>query len=161
MDPIAAVGAALGSLNAAIDLARSAVGAKIDSEVRAKVSDAMAALILAQAQLLDARVQMNDLVDENRKLKRELEERENWKQRVGRYELVEAPGGAMVYRFNGQPSHYVCPRCYEDKKLHILQDTKGHSGAWQCPSCGKYFNVDPGRNPSAPRGPRGGNWMGA
>lgn len=161
MDPIAAVGSAIGSLKAGIDLAKGALDAKVEAEVRRKILDAMDSLIAAQTQLLDARMQMHDLVDDNRKLKRELEEREDWKQRTGRYELVTAPGGAMVYRFKEQPPHYVCPACYEDRKLHILQDSKGHSGTWQCSGCSKYFRVDPGRNPPAPRGPRGGSWMGA
>lgn len=159
MDPIAAVGSALGSLKAGIDLAKGALDAKVEAEVRRKVTDVMDALITAQTQLLDARMQMHDLVDDNRKLKRELEEREDWKQRVGRYELIEATGGAMVYRFKGEPQHYVCPRCYEDRRLHMLQDMKGHSGLWQCPSCGKYFSVGPGRNPPPSRGSRGGSYM--
>ena len=152
MDPIAALGSALGSLKAGLDLARGAIEAKVEAEVRSKVVDLRDALIAVQSQLLDARVQMHDLVDENRKIKRELAEREEWKQRVDRYELVNAPGEVMVYRFKGQTPHYVCPACYEEKKLHILQDGTGYSGTWKCSGCGKYFNVDPARGRPVLRG---------
>jgi len=161
MDPFAALGSALGSLKAGIELAKGALDAKVEAEVRRKVLDMVQALADAQTQLLDAKMQMSEIFDENQKLKREREEREEWMQRVRRYELIQAPGGAMVYRFKEQPSHYVCPACYEDRKLHILQDGKGLSGTWKCSGCSKYFQVDPARNPPAPRGPRGGSWMGA
>lgn len=155
MDPIAGIGSALTSLKAGIDLAKGALDAKVEAEVRRKVVDVMDALIAAQTQVLDARMQMDDLVDDNRKLRRELEEREDWKQRVGRYELVKTPGGGMVYRFKDQPPHYVCPACYEDRKLYVLQDGKGLSGTWNCSGCGKYFRVDPARNSPLPRAPSG------
>lgn len=160
MDPIAGIGSALGSINAAISLVRVAVGAKMDAEVRAKVLEAMDALIQSQTQLLDARIQMHDLVDENRTLKRKLEEREDWKQRADRYELVKAPGGAMVHQFKGEPAHYACPACFERQQVQVLQDRRVMSGDWSCPSCDKTFHVtQPTKNPS--RGPGGGpnSWM--
>ena len=158
MDPISAVGSALGSLNAAIELARAAVGAKVDAEVRAKVADAMGALIESQTQLLDARMQMHDIVDENRRLKRQLEEREEWTARAAQFKLVQAPGGAMVHAFQGEPAHYACPACFENKHLHILQDLHAVSGGYRCPSCDKVFNVKPKQKVDH-LGREGGSWM--
>lgn len=158
MDPITTVGGALTSLNAAIDLARAAVGAKVDAEVRAKVAESMNALIQSQTQLLDARMQLHDLVDENRRLKRELEDREEWKLRMGRYDLVQAPGGAMVFRFKEQSLHYACPACFEGKRVQVLQDRQTMSGNWVCPGCGKDFRVGPVRS-SPSHGSGGGSWM--
>jgi hypothetical protein len=156
MDPLAALGSAIGSVKAGIELAKGALDAKVEAEVRRKVLDTTQALADALSQIVDAKVQMSQIFDENQELKRKLAEREEWTQRVAQYELVEAVGGALVYRFKGQPPHYVCPACYEERKLHILQDTKGFSGSCQCSGCGKHFRVNPARNPPTPTRPRGG-----
>jgi len=61
---------------------------------------------------------------------RELEEEkmklENWKIEAERYELVELPPATYVYRIkedaqDGEPSHYICPHCYNHSVKSILQ----------------------------------------
>jgi len=69
-------------------------------------------------------------------------EADTWQQTEGSHPLVTAPGGAVVRKTAGPPEHYVCPRCFEDRKVYPLQDkriiTTGESG---CPGCGRGFLV--------------------
>jgi len=158
IDPVTAVGSALSSLNSAIEIARGAIGAKVDSEVRAAVSAAMTKLIDAQTQLLDARMQMHDVFDENRALKQQLRERDDWSAESAQYTLVTSPGGAIVYYNGTPPARYACPVCFQERKIHFLQDMQQLSGMFNCPACGKPFKCNVRRDPPPPRA-TGGHWM--
>jgi hypothetical protein len=54
-----------------------------------------------------------------------------------RYELWQAPAGALVHRLkesdtSGQPSHFLCPNCMEQKRKSILQGEH----RFDCNHCG-------------------------
>jgi hypothetical protein len=69
-------------------------------------------------------------------------EAHSWKEAETKYPLVKAPGGAMVRKTAGPPEHYVCPRCFEDRKIYPLQDKRVMSGDHACPGCGRSYPVD-------------------
>lgn len=88
-------------------------------------------------------------------------ETESWKETEAKHPMVEAPGGAMVRKTEGPPEHYVCPKCFEDRKVYPLQDKRVMSGDYACPGCDRSYPV--GNQPKlAPIAyPRGGpdDWM--
>jgi hypothetical protein len=45
------------------------------------------------------------------------------------------------YRTGGPREHYACPRCFEERKIRILQDNGVNSEAYHCPECNKQFAV--------------------
>jgi hypothetical protein len=91
----------------------------------------------------DAKDEVLALREENRELRGKMAEQEAWDARASKYTLVTTAGGAHVYRTGGPPEHYACPKCFEDRKIHILQDKRLLSGTFVCPSCSSEFPVNP------------------
>jgi hypothetical protein len=59
------------------------------------------------------------------------------------YELTHLDSGAAVYYFTGFPQHYVCPYCFEQALLHVLQYRRVGAGYFACPGCQTSFPVQP------------------
>jgi len=57
------------------------------------------------------------------------------------YELTELEGGAAVYAFIGFPKHYVCPYCFEQAMIQVLQYRRIGSGYFECLGCKTSFPV--------------------
>jgi NAD-dependent SIR2 family protein deacetylase len=118
------------------------VNQKVDEKVRDKVGDALDRIAKVQDALFTLREKLNALQEENLALKEQLRQKENWDNTLSDYELVQAPGGAVVYQFKGTPQHFACPSCASKKELHILQDRKVISGIFDCPGCNNTFPVN-------------------
>jgi transposase-like protein len=57
------------------------------------------------------------------------------------YELTQLDSGAAVYAFTGFPKHYVCPYCFEQARMHVLQYRRVGNGYFACPGCRVSFPV--------------------
>ena len=57
------------------------------------------------------------------------------------YELTVLESGAAVYAFTGVPKHYVCPYCFEQTLLQVLQYRRVGGGYFECPGCKVSFSV--------------------
>jgi hypothetical protein len=69
-------------------------------------------------------------------------EAESWNDAERKYPMVKAPGGAMVRKTEGPPEHYVCPKCFVDRKVYPLQDKRiVTTGEYGCPGCGRAYLV--------------------
>jgi len=120
---------------------------KIEIESREKVTAALDNLGKAQDTLFEMRDELFSLQTENNKLKQELEKQNNWTERINSYELTKTDGGAVVYKFKGQPDHFACPSCINGHKLEILQDNRTMSGKFRCVSCQAEYPIKPLQNP--------------
>ncbi|MCV0424162.1 MAG: hypothetical protein K5905_01695 [Roseibium sp.] len=59
------------------------------------------------------------------------------KSKLDRYALWQTPAGASVYRLKadraeGDPMHYVCPVCYQNAKISILQGSQMKKDCMVC-----------------------------
>jgi predicted RNA-binding Zn-ribbon protein involved in translation (DUF1610 family) len=102
-----------------------------------------------QETIMDLREAVLNAKDEVLNLRAELQaykskelEAQNWQDLETKYPLVKAPGGGTVRKTAGPPEHYVCPKCFEDRRIYPLQDKRVMSGEYACPGCGKSFPVD-------------------
>ena len=98
-----------------------------------------------QRELLSAYTAQTALVDRVHELKDELLKHETWAAEKKHYGLKELPSGGFAYSLNdaeqtGEPAHYVCANCYEDRVKSILQPKRK---GFACPRC---ENVTPGHN---------------
>jgi transposase-like protein len=57
------------------------------------------------------------------------------------YELTTLDSGAAVYAFTSFPQHYVCPYCFEQALLHVLQYRRVGARCFTCPGCQTSFPV--------------------
>lgn len=111
-------------------------------EVNAKALELQRALLSAYADAIGAKETQSALQDEIRSLKRQLSNNEDFVADMKRYKLHVAYSGATVYALkeemsNGEPPHYLCTNCHEQKRKSILQIANNKEG-WQifvCPNC--------------------------
>jgi hypothetical protein len=57
------------------------------------------------------------------------------------YELTKLESGAAVYAFTDFPKHYVCPYCFEQTLIYVLQFRRVGVGYFECPGCRVSFPV--------------------
>ena len=129
------------SVQVLASLLKSAQGLTNYNEIVAAVSEVNAKLMAAQAvgvQSLDAQRTLHDRV---RELEQQVEAFTEWKKFAPDYAL-QAVGAfkrdfVRVYKpqtASDQPKHWVCARCYEEKKRYVLNQTRNEH-AYECPNC--------------------------
>ncbi len=62
-----------------------------------------------QDALFEIRNELFELQTERGSLKKELEQRDNWDKKISEYKLIKTSGGGMVYAYQGEPRHCICP----------------------------------------------------
>ncbi|HWI80714.1 hypothetical protein [Ramlibacter sp.] len=156
---ISAITGAYQGLNAAKEILGVVFDAKVDAEAKPKILEAMEKLGKAQDTLFELREELFNLQDANKNLKEELAEAKGWQTRADQYELAQAAGSAVVFKFKGEPAHFACPSCFNKKEIHILQDNRTLSGKYRCTGCGAEYPIKP-HKPMAPLPPPvGSSWM--
>jgi hypothetical protein len=135
--------AAYNGLRFAKDSLSTLLQAKIEIESQAKVMAVLERLGTAQDAMFEMRDELFTLQADNVRLKQELENNNAWNQRFASYELVRTAGGAVVHKFKGQPEHFACPSCANNRKLEILQDNRTMSGKFRCTACKAEYPIEP------------------
>jgi hypothetical protein len=98
-----------------------------------------------QAEMMMIQSNYQEVLRTKEDLEKKLAEDEKWDKERARYHLqkigteIGAIGFAYVYALKagqnaGEPDHWLCARCYNDKKKSILQPTPSASW-WVCPEC--------------------------
>lgn len=146
---MATIGAAYEGLKATKDIIKGMYALKLDTATQEKINAAVSKVGDAQDTLFSVRETLFQLQEDNERLKRELQEAQEWKMHLNQYELVKAVGGAMVYKFKADPLHYACPTCMSKKDVQILQDFQDGYGTYACHQCKSNYSVDQA-DPSTP-----------
>ena len=89
-------------------------------------ADAAENILALSGQLSDAQVNLAHLETEIMKMQRAHDALDEIRQRKGHYVLAETPTGARIYRLKedagtGEMPHEVCPDCFEQDQIRILQ----------------------------------------
>ena len=138
---VAEVFAGIGALKTAFDIAK---GLKdIDDTARRN-----AAVIELQEKILSAQSSQADLVERVRELQTQVAGFEKWDAEKKRYALTDFGGNSFAYSLkpeaaNGEPSHRICPTCYEKRSKSILQfkfRSANGRDKYGCPACQHEFD---------------------
>ncbi len=149
--------AAVASAKIALDIAKAAHGLSNYNELVSAVSEVNTKLMQATVVALASLEKQTTLTSEIAELKEKMRNIEDWESQLQRYSLQTFPTGALAYGLkpdmsNGQPAHYICTTCVDQKKKTTLQP-KGRS--LYCPVCNKNISMqDP---PPYNFAPSGGN----
>ncbi|MEW8300245.1 MAG: hypothetical protein AB2665_18725 [Candidatus Thiodiazotropha sp.] len=135
--------AAYNGLKTAKDVFTGLAELKIETDSLAKINDAVKKVGDAQDALFQLREELFKLQDENNILKQEISEFESWDNKISEYELVKTSGNAVVYKYKGEPEHYICPSCVSKRKIEILQDNRTMSGKFRCIGCEGEYPINP------------------
>jgi predicted RNA-binding Zn-ribbon protein involved in translation (DUF1610 family) len=150
------IAGALASLKTSTDMVRAVVATNAQVKGDQRVVDALRELSNSYELLLSLQGELIRLSGDNLELRRRLQEQDDWTARASTFALFKAPGGAVVYRSDGPPEHYACPACFEQKKIHRLQDRRVMAGTYECPNsaCKQHYLIDPRKSyPVQPTSP--------
>lgn len=134
--------ATISSIKAIGDIAAFFLNSTISVEVRQKAIELQTIIITLQNSIMSVQAQNQELTAENGQLKQQLASAEKWEEEATRYRLMEVLSGTFVYalHFNwsrkGEPIHWLCARCFQNKEKSILQKS---GRQYACPICKNHI----------------------
>lgn len=140
---ITAITSAYEGLKVGKGILKSLYDIKVESDVKDRVDDVLSKLGDAQDALFLMREELFKLQEENKNLRESQNNTKKWEEKIAEYELSSTEGGAVVYRYKGEPQHYACPSCTSLNKIEILQDNRTKSGKYRCVGCSAEFPIKP------------------
>jgi hypothetical protein len=136
------VSAVTGNLNAGLQVVKAIVGMKVDAAVTAKTVELQGILATAMSQVLELQQGLIAAHARVRELEAEKSSRSAFDADAGRYDLRAVAEGGFAYALksdaaNGQPEHWLCASCFDQRKKSILQYAKADLGRkiYACPNC--------------------------
>ena len=137
----------IASATAALGIIRTISEITKDEKVKSKAAELTNVIISVQSELLVLQQRSLELVNTNEELKKQIAAFDDWGQTQKQYELVQTPRGAVVYQ--PRPTHpeptpkrFYCPKCFADKSLYILQQSRNVKGSHICNKCNSYYQID-------------------
>lgn len=156
--------AGFGSLNAAMELLKTLNSANTQAKLNEVKLSLQQSILEGQSALSAARENQLAASDRIRQLEQQIMQFEHWEAEAERYELKAIYNGAFAYMHkegmdNGEPPHWLCATCFENRKKSILQ-TRGQMYSkeqgrsqyanWACNTCRGEVLVAYTRKPSEP-----------
>lgn len=131
------------SIKTACDITKSMSSASQTVAERNKaVSETLGILISVQSDVVAVRSDYYEMLKTKDILEKRIAEFEQWGKTEGQYRLTEVHRGVFVYVPKnpdeiGQPAHWLCANCWQEKKKSILQAEYHHSeaAAYTCQRC--------------------------
>lgn len=122
----AEITSALAGIKTFTEFTKLILQAKVDAAVKQKAIESQSAIIDLQSTLMGLQSEYQSLLREKDEVERRLIEIEDWKSEALKYELKQVSTGAFVYVLkhdedSATPTHWLCPRCYEERQKSILQ----------------------------------------
>lgn len=127
---------------AAGELIKALVGVKSGVDVAAKAIELQNIIISLQGAVgatQSANAELNETI---KSLKEKLAQVDDFQSEVSRYQLTQPWTGSIVYALKesmseGEPPHYLCTACYQNKRKSILNCAEVSSGwtKYVCPQC--------------------------
>jgi hypothetical protein len=133
---VAEIYAGLGAFKAAFDIAKGLKDIH-DATLR------NAAVIELQEKILAAQQSQATLIERIGDLEKQVADFEAWNAEKERYELKTIGVAAFAYMLKpearrGEPPHFVCTNCYNQRRISVIQYGVPKPGAWaefSCPAC--------------------------
>lgn len=138
--------AAISTSKAALELIKSAKDAKGQFQLHEIAIPLQQHIIDLQLRVTEVQNRYDELADKNRELKGVLAEHAQWDALAAKYEHTVAETGKHLYALKSEytksePFHWICPRCYEEKKRSILQPRDLNQTCFECHPCGFIADV--------------------
>jgi len=137
------ISTSLAALKSMAEFAKLIISSKVDAAVREKAIELQSIIISLNSDMFSMQAQYGAVLQANQALEQKIAELEQWETEAARYELKEIVPAVFVYAIKpesatAEPSHWICPDCYQNKRKSILQrKTKTRLGTiYACLSCG-------------------------
>lgn len=149
------VGGAIAGLRAMKDILqgiKGALDAVKTAEIKAELLGLLIDALESASSQQEAKAALAQRVAE---LEKRIADFEDWNTQSERYELADTGKGALAYRLKegmeaGEPPHWICPSCYDQRKKSILHPEHQEIGRMdflRCHPCGHKIMIrGPGRS---------------
>lgn len=139
-----AIGAMVGSLNAARQITKAMLSIRDQAMIQSKVIELNTEILTAQSSAFAANATQTALLDQIRDLEKKIADLEAWEAEKKRYQLKDVGNGAMAFSLKpgmeeSEPPHSICANCYSNGLKSILQKEIRYPGlahVLACHSCG-------------------------
>lgn len=140
---LAEISAGLSSLKAAFDITKGLNATNTQATINEVKIPLQQHIIDAQQALSAASEAQAAAAERIRQLEQEIVSLKDWSAEKENYELADTGQGSLAYKFKEgveppQPSHWICPQCYEDGKKSILKHESlpvGRADTLVCTRC--------------------------
>jgi hypothetical protein len=145
---VPAVTALVTAASSAVDVVKSLHELKSAAEIHAKVSALQGEILAVQSAALAMQRDYAVIIDENRRLKTELELTQGWDTERVRYGLCQVATGVFAYALrksmsNGDPAHWLCTSCFDaGRKTFLVPKPGGFTFSLHCHVCGTNIRTD-------------------
>ena len=133
----------LAAANHAYKTAKGILELKTQTEINSAVIEIQRNIIDVQQQLSEAQRRYDEVSDQKKAAEAALAARDDWERTAAQYKLTEVIPGVLLYKIispTGEPDHYICPHCFQQRTKSILQ-------RWgrevHCQSCKLEIWVEP------------------
>lgn len=128
-----AIASLMTSIKAVTDIARAMKDVRDANLIQTKVFELTREILDVQRYALEANALQFAQSQRIHELETKIAEFEEWNKQKDRYRLVKFTNGMIAYVLkegteNGEPEHAICPNCYEDGKVSILQRERRDPG---------------------------------
>jgi hypothetical protein len=144
MTDMGMIGGVAASLRLMGDITKVAIEARDIALMREKVIELQTVIMTAQSGAITAQSDQFLLLERVRELEAKLAKLEAWDAERARYALQDLGNGVLAYVVKpyaqvAEPSHAICPDCYEEGVKSILQTVTRFPGRAEvrvCQKCG-------------------------
>jgi predicted RNA-binding Zn-ribbon protein involved in translation (DUF1610 family) len=130
------------SVQSLFSLLKAAKGLANYNEIVAAVADINAKLMQANSVALSAQSEQSALASRVVSLEKQLSTYDNWERTAATYELKDVASGVYVYVSIKGVRHWACPKCFQERKRHVLQ--RQYPPCYKCPDC--EMEIEPTKN---------------
>lgn len=146
----AEIATALASIKSLAEIAKITSDVKASAQVIQKTAELNITILALQEKMSTVLTEKDALLQEKKDLEQKITQFDHWETEAARYELKEIALDVFMYTVKpsaaiGEPSHWLCPNCYEDKRKSIIQrDSTISKAFYACPNCKHQFHFTPG-----------------
>jgi hypothetical protein len=135
-DPILLTSAALTAYNHASNIIKSLFELKIDNAVIEKLNILAREIQSLYGSNLELQQKFASSIAEVDNLKKQIASLEEWDNQKRRYKLYSPWDSAVVYAIteansNGEPPHWLCTKCFEDRKRSFLNARRNKDSGYE------------------------------
>ncbi|MEK6285531.1 MAG: hypothetical protein AABO57_07305 [Acidobacteriota bacterium] len=147
----AEITAAIASIKALAEIAKLTSDIKTSAQVLQETVNLNITILALQEKMSVVLTEKDSLLQEKKELEQKIAEFDHWETESARYELKEIALSVLVYTVKpgadiGEPTHWLCAKCYKDKRPSIIQRQESvKSGRFYlCPVCKIELHFTPG-----------------
>lgn len=134
------IAAALSSATHATKIVRGLSKLSRDSEINVAVIDLQQTILELQSKIIEIQAKYDELAASKEEVAAKLTRYEDWERQAARYQLHELVQGIFVYTLKpgqemGEPAHYLCPNCFQDRQRSILHKPSASHTNHVCDRC--------------------------